>query len=83
MSTPADKKLLKQVAELGFICQAEDEQLCQIYPPQSPPQWHLQQQEEHWVLYVGTIPQILFHSIEMIKFLQHQKKQWMKSLPKP
>lgn len=72
MGTPADKTLLKQVAELGFICQSEDEQLCQIYPPQSPPRWHLQQQEERWVLYVGKIPQIVFQPIEMIKFLQHQ-----------
>ena len=82
MDTPGEKKLWKQVAELGFIGQSEDG-IYKIYANPSTRSWYLQQQEDdRWVLYVGKTPQIVFQSGEMIKFLQHQKAQPIQAPPK-
>jgi len=71
MSIPAEKQFSMQVAELGFTYQHEPRGNY-IRSPEGARAWHLQQQDDRWVLYVRDVPQIVFYPDEVLKFLQKQ-----------
>lgn len=64
------ENILSQASAWGFICHSEPNETWQILPPQKNERWKLQLEGDRWLLIVGNVPQISFHSHEAIAFLE-------------
>lgn len=62
--------VISQAKEWGFICQYQESNSWLIFSQQPDRKWKLQQDEDRWILIVGSIPQLRLHTSEAIAFLE-------------
>ena len=65
-------KICIQAQIWGFMCDCDAQGKCQILPQKTTERWKLQLAEDRWLLIVGDVPQILFHSVEAQVFLERR-----------
>lgn len=65
-------KICTQAQIWGFTCECDAQGKGQILPQKITERWKMQLAEDRWLLIVGDVPQILFHSVEALVFLERR-----------
>ena len=64
--------VMSQIETLGFGLKLNDNGDWYVAPKDSRDNWTLVQKQERWFLCIAEVPQIAFHTGEMLKFLKHR-----------